>query len=238
MPLTTFAQRVDALDWAEIGTRLLERGFWRSQPILSESECLELIALYDHDELFRKRINMESHSYGQGDYAYFRDPVPDPVAELRQALYRGLRPVATRMHSALGIEQAYPPTLDAFLEQCHQGGQTRPTPLLLRYVTGGFNRMHRDLYGEIFFPFQATIFLSEPGKDYDGGEFLLQQQRARVQSRIEVLRPARGEMVVFATREYMAVGKRGPIRMQQRHGVATLERGERHALGIIFHDAE
>lgn len=238
MPETTAARRLDLLDWAGVATGISEHGFWQSEPVLSESECRELVALYPRDELFRKRIDMESHSYGRGDYAYFGDPVPEPIRELREALYRGLQPIATRMHQSLGIAADYPPTLGAFLEQCRLHGQTRPTPLLLRYTSGGYNRMHRDLYGEIFFPFQATVFLSEPGKDFDGGEFLLQQQRARVQSRVEVLRPARGEMLIFASREYAAPGKRGPIRMQQRHGVATLKRGERYTLGLILHNAE
>ena len=238
MPVTTPTQRVDALDWNQIRSGLLERGTCQAGPLLNDAECRELISLYEHDPLFRKRIEMESHSYGRGEYAYFRNPLPVLVTELREALYRRLQPIANQMHQSIGIETLYPETLDAFLDHCHGRGQQRPTPLLLRYRAGGYNRMHRDLYGDVFFPFQATVFLSEPGKDFDGGEFLLQEQRPRVQPRVEVCRPARGDLILFASRECMTQGKRGPIRLQLRHGVATVQRGERYTLGIIFHDAE
>jgi len=237
-PVTrSIEERIAALGWTGIETSLLETGFARTGRVLGAAECRELVALYPQDQRFRKRIDMESHVYGRGDYAYFTAPLPSHVAALRRALYPKLAPIANRFGVSLGWRHRYPERLDAFLTRCHRAGQERPTPLLLRYREAGYNRMHQDLYGDVFFPLQVTAFLSEPSRDFEGGEFLLSEQRARTQARVHVLRPRRGELVIFPTRERPGRGAKGPVRIAVKHGVATLTRGERYTLGVIFHDA-
>ena len=231
-------QRIAELDWDALGRDLLERGFARTPPVLMGEECDALIALYADDARFRKRVDMERHTFGRGDYAYFANPLPRLVQTLRTELYRRLAPVANTYAETLGWPGRYPPGLREFLARCHDAGQKRPTPLVLHYTEGGYNRLHQDFYGEVFFPLQATAFLSQPGRDYAGGELLLLEQRPRTQARCEVLRPERGELVLFASGERPGPGKRGPVRVTQRHGVATVTSGERWALGLIFHDAK
>jgi hypothetical protein len=229
-------ERIEALDWDAIGASLDERGWAKTPPVLTANECAELSAMWPQDRRFRKRIDMASHAYGEGAYGYFKRPLPPLVRELRLATYKPLARVANRWAEHLGTRE-FPASLAAFLKECHAAGQDRPTPLLLRYETGGFNCLHRDLYGDIVFPLQLTCFLSRRGVDYDGGDFLLIEQRPRAQSRGEVIPGEQGEIVMFAVRERPARGKRGFYRAALRHGVATITRGERYALGIIFHDA-
>lgn len=219
------------------GDALSTRGFTVLPGLIPPAECRALAALWPDQARFRKHIVMQRHGYGQGEYQYFTYPLPEPVERLRQALYPGLAAVANDWNEMLGREQRFPPTLKGWLRQCHEGGQKRPTPLLLRYGPGDFNCLHRDLYGELVFPLQATVLLNAPGRDFDGGEFMLVEQRPRAQSRGEVVPLAQGDAVVFATNERPAKGSRGYHRTAMRHGVSSLRRGQRFTLGLIFHDA-
>ncbi|MFO0997812.1 MAG: 2OG-Fe(II) oxygenase [Alphaproteobacteria bacterium] len=235
--LTSIAERVRGLDWSRLTTALDARGFAVTGPLLPADECAALAAMYDSEARFRSRVVMARHGFGQGEYQYFAYPLPDMVAALRAALYPALAAVANRWNVSLGLAPCYPPTLAAFLDRCHASGQTRPTPLLLRYGAGDYNCLHQDLYGEHVFPLQATVLLAEPGVDFTGGEFILTEQRPRMQSRAEVVPLVRGEAVVFAVRHRPVQGRRGIYRVNFRHGVSRLRSGHRHALGIIFHDA-
>ena len=230
-------ERLAALDWDAIGASLDTRGWAKTPVVLTANECAALAEMWPNDARFRKRIDMASHAYGEGGYGYFKTPLPPLVREMRAAAYRPLAEVANRWAAKLGQETRFPKALAAFLKECHARGQTRPTPLLLRYETGGFNCLHRDLYGDVVFPLQLTCFLSRRGVDYDGGDFMLIEQRPRAQSRGEVIPGEQGEIVIFAVRDRPAKSKRGFYRAALRHGVATITRGERYALGIIFHDA-
>lgn len=214
---------------------LARDGAARLGGLLSSDECAALRALYDQPEVFRSRVVMARHGFGQGEYQYFADPLPDIVARLRSSLYTALAPVATAWAARLG-ETDYPPTLADFTARCREAGQIRPTPLLLRYRAGDYNCLHQDLYGAVRFPIQVVIALSDPA-DYDGGAFVLVEQRPRRQSRAEVFSLAQGEALAFAVRDRPVQGARGPYRVQMKHGVATVTRGERLTLGIIFHDA-
>lgn len=214
---------------------LTRDGAARLGRLLSSDKCAALRALYDQPEVFRSRVVMARHGFGQGEYQYFADPLPEIVARLRETLYAALVPVANGWAARVG-EAVYPPTLVEFTACCHAAGQTRPTPLLLRYRTGDYNCLHQDLYGAISFPIQVVIALSDP-VDYDGGAFVLVEQRPRRQSRAEVFSLAQGEALAFAVRDRPVQGTRGPYRVQMKHGVATVTRGERLTLGIIFHDA-
>jgi hypothetical protein len=231
------AARVAAADWARIAADLEARGAATTGPLLSAAECRALAALYAGDTGFRSRVVMARHGFGQGEYKYFSYPLPPLVAELRKALYPRLAPAARRWYAAMGRKADLPETLDAYLERCHDAGQTRPTPLLLRYGEGDYNCLHQDLYGELAFPLQATILLSAPGEDFQGGEFVLVEQRPRTQSRPEVVPLRQGEAVIFAVNERPVEGKRGVYRVKMRHGVSRLRKGERLTLGVIFHDA-
>ena len=193
--------------------------------------------MYDDDARFRKRIVMENHGYGRGEYKYFAYPLVDPIGALRETLYPALAEVANLWRARSGLEQIFPPTLAAWIDRCHAAGQNRPTPLLLRYEAGGFNCLHQDLYGELVFPLQVAILLDRPGQDFEGGEFMLVEQRPRAQSRGDIVRLRQGEAVIFPVRERPVAGKRGFYRSAMRHGVATIVSGRRHTLGIIFHDA-
>ena len=215
-----------------------ERGFTIVPALVDAADCAALAELYEKDEPFRSRVVMERHGYGQGEYKYFRYPLPERVQALRERLYAELVPTANRWREQLREPGALPPTLEGYLERCHAAGQTRPTPLVLRYEAGGYNRLHRDLYGELVFPLQATVLLSEPGHDFTGGEFLLVEQRPRMQSKAEVVPLARGDAVVFAVNVRPRRGTRGFHRVAMRHGVSRVRSGRRHALGIIFHDAK
>jgi hypothetical protein len=230
-------ERLAALDWEAIGERLLERGFATTPRLLEGAECSALAALYDDDRRFRKTVDMERHRFGVGSYRYFRDPLPPRVATLRREAYARLAPVANEMEARLGRAPSWPAGLAELRARCAAAGQALPTPLLLRYGPGGYNCLHRELYGPIAFPLQMAVFLSRPGRDYGGGAFLLVEQLPRSQSVGEALLPRQGEAVVFATAERPRRGARGWQRAGVRHGVATVTRGRRTTLGIIFHDA-
>ncbi|HUY26281.1 MAG TPA: 2OG-Fe(II) oxygenase [Candidatus Binataceae bacterium] len=232
------ATRVAALDWKQIERELDARGYALTARILSPDECAALIALYPERGKFRSRVEMARHRYGQGDYKYFAYPLPREIAALRTALYKRLAPIANRWTRELGIAADYPAGLKSFLAQCHAHGQSRPTPLMLRYDAGGYNCLHQDLYGEIAFPLQFTCTLGERGRDFEGGDLLLVEQRPRAQSRGEAIAAAAGCGVIFANRYRPAQSARGYYRVAVRHGVSTITRGERYALGIIFHDAK
>lgn len=216
---------------------LSQRGFTVARGLIGPGDCRALAALWPEKAAFRKHIVMQRHGYGQGEYQYFTYPLPAPVERLRQTLYPALADVANRWNEALGRDKRFPPTLKEWLKECHDAGQTRPTPLLLRYGAGDYNCLHRDLYGERVFPLQATILLSRPGRDFEGGEFMLVEQRPRMQSRGEVVPLGEGDAVLFAVNERPVKGTRGWHRTAMRHGVSSLRSGERFTLGIIFHDA-
>jgi uncharacterized protein len=229
--------RIMQFDWKAIEAALFGEGYARIGAVLSDDECAGLVAMYPRDELFRSRVQMEAHGFGRGQYRYFDYPLPPLVQSLREGLYLRLAPIANRWMEALRLPQRFPATQAALFDLCTAGGQTRPTALLLAYETGDWNALHQDLYGEIAFPFQATIFLSNPGTDFTGGEFVLVEQRPRAQSRPEVIVPARGELLIFPNRYRPVQGTSGSYRTVVRHGVSRLRGGRRHALGIIFHDA-
>jgi uncharacterized protein len=235
--VSALAQRVDELDWEDLRSQLDGRGFAITEPLLSAAECGELSDLFDTGR-FRSTIEMARHRFGDGRYRYFEHPLPDAIATLRSAFYAHLAPVANDWAELLrGATATFPATHEELLDRCHAAAQRRPTPLILRYHAGDWNALHQDLYGEVFFPFQVLSVLAEPGVDYEGGEFVLLEQRPRAQSRAHVLSPPRGAFVIFPTRERPNAGKQGHHRVGLRHGVSTVTRGERTALGIIFHDA-
>jgi hypothetical protein len=231
------AERIDPSNWEAIGQSLDNFGCATTGPLLSTDECRGLVALYDEDRRFRSRIVMARHGFGSGEYKYFSDPLPPLVGALRKALYPKLAETANRWQAQLGGEP-YPAHLDAFLERCHDAGQNKPTPLLLKYQAGDYNCLHQDLYGALAFPLQVAFLLSRPQDDFTGGEFLLTEQRPRMQSRGEVVALHQGEGVIFAVNQRPVVGKRGPYRVTMRHGVSRLHSGSRFTLGIIFHDAK
>jgi len=216
---------------------LASRGFVVAPGLIDPGECRALAALWPEKPRFRSHVVMQRHGFGQGEYQYFAYPLPERIEALRQALYPELAAVANRWNAELGIAKRFPTSLAAWLRQCHAGGQKRPTPLLLRYGPGDYNCLHRDLYGELVFPLQATVLLSDPAKDFSGGEFMLVEQRPRMQSRGEVVPLKQGDAVIFAVNERPVKGSRGFYRTAMRHGVSSLREGERFTLGIIFHDA-
>ena len=213
------------------------RGFAVTPSLLAPTECHALAAFWPDKARFRSHVVMQRHGYGQGEYKYFNYPLPERIEELRQALYPELATLANRWNEQLGITKRFPPTLQGWLKQCHAGGQKRPTPLLLRYGPGDYNCLHRDLYGELVFPLQATVLLSDSIKDFSGGEFMLVEQRPRMQSRGEVVPLKQGDAVIFSVNQRPVKGTRGFHRTAMRHGVSSLHHGERFTLGIIFHDA-
>jgi hypothetical protein len=215
-----------------------ERGYAVVESMLSVAECRSLAALYDEDARFRSRVVMAKHGFGRGEYRYFAYPLPPAVQSLRTGLYPALASVANGWNARLGADTRYPATHAGFVKLCHEAGQTRPTPLVLRYGEGDYNCLHRDLYGPLVFPLQVAILLSKPGEDFTGGEFVLTEQRPRMQSRAEVVPLAQGDAVVFAVSERPVMGTRGEYRVTHRHGVSRLRSGRRHTLGIIFHDAQ
>jgi hypothetical protein len=231
------APRLAALDWPRIGADLAARGAAATGVLITDEECHALRALWPREEAFRSRIVMARHGYGQGEYGYFRDPLPPLVAALRGGLWPHLMPTANAWAEALGEPRRFPADHADFRAECHAAGQTRPTPLLLRYGPGDWNALHQDLYGDLAFPLQVAFLLSEPERDFTGGEFVLTEQRPRQQSRPEVVRLRQGEGVVFATNRRPAQGARGSHAVRMRHGVSRLHGGERFTLGIIFHDA-
>jgi hypothetical protein len=225
------------LDWLELEHDLNGFGCARIPGLFGAAACAEIVALYEQDALFRSRVIMGRHGYGQGEYKYFAAPLPTAVQALRGALYPPLAGIANRWMAALGEARRFPAEHGAYLDLCHAAGQTRPTPLVLRYGPGDYNCLHQDIYGELVFPLQVAVLLSQPGRDFDGGEFVLTEQRPRMQSRVEVVPLAQGDGVVFPVRERPVSGARGVYRVKMRHGVSRLRRGQRHTLGIIFHDA-
>jgi len=216
---------------------LASRGFVVAPGLIDPLECRTLAGLWPENARFRSHVVMQRHGFGQGEYQYFAYPLPERIETLRQALYPKLAAVANRWNVELGLDKRFPPTLQDWLRQCHAGGQARPTPLLLRYGPGDYNCLHRDLYGELVFPLQATVLLSDPAQDFSGGEFMLVEQRPRMQSRGEVVPLKQGDAVIFAVNERPVKGSRGFYRSAMRHGVSSLRHGERFTLGIIFHDA-
>ncbi|MBE0592927.1 MAG: 2OG-Fe(II) oxygenase [Gemmatimonadales bacterium] len=224
-------------DSARLQPELDERGCAILPGILTASECRDLAALYPQEQHFRSRVHMARHGFGKGEYRYFGYPLPAIVARLRAGLYPHLAAIANGWNARMGIDTRYPEALDAFLAQCHAAGQARPTPLLLQYGPGDYNCLHQDLYGDLAFPLQAAFLLSEPGRDFTGGELVLTEQRPRMQSRAEVVPLRQGDAVVFAVHHRPVRGTRGDYRVNMRHGVSTVRSGRRHTLGIIFHDA-
>ncbi|MBA5688252.1 2OG-Fe(II) oxygenase [Duganella sp. LX47W] len=231
------ATHVAGLDWQAIAEELDMNGYAVVPGMLTADECAAMAVQYDHGDLFRSRIVMAQHGFGSGEYQYFRYPLPSTVAALRQALYGPLAAIANRWHELLAMDARFPADHAEFLARCHAAGQQRPTPLLLRYRPGDYNCLHQDLYGEHVFPLQAAVLLSQPGVDFEGGEFVLTEQRPRQQSRVEVVPLARGDMVIFPVFQRPAQGVRGVYRAGMRHGVSRLRSGSRHTLGLIFHDA-
>jgi len=234
---TPVRDRVDGLSWDELRRQLDDQGHAVTVPLLHPGECDELSDLFDGGR-FRSTIDMARHRFGDGRYRYFDHPLPDLIAALRTSFYRHLAPIANDWSQRLrGEDVSFPLEHAALIERCREAGQERPTPLILRYAAGDWNALHQDLYGDVYFPFQIVCVLSEPGVDFDGGEFVLMEQRPRAQSRAHVISPPRGAFVIFPTRQRPNRGKHGYHRVGMRHGVSTVTRGQRTALGVIFHDA-
>jgi uncharacterized protein len=232
------AERTRSLDWDRVVKDLDALGSAILARLLSPHECQALSALYPEDVLFRSRIVMARHGFGRGEYKYFSYPLPELIAALRTALYPRLAPIANRWNQAMGIEVRYPDEHADFIARCHEAGQRKPTPLLLQYGAGDYNCLHQDVYGEHVFPLQVAILLSEPGRDFAGGEFVMTEQRPRMQSRAEVVPLRQGDAVVFTVRNRPVQGTRGVYRVNLRHGVSRIRSGHRHTVGIIFHDAQ
>ena len=232
-------ERIEALDWSGAEQSLSERGYAVTAPVLSPAECAEITALYNDASRFRSHIIMERYRFGIGDYKYFANPLPELVAELRSSAYPRLAVVANRWAEALGAHTPpCPPDHTAFLRICHRAGQTKPTPLMLHYETGGYNCLHQDLYGEVSFPLQMVFLLGQQGRDWEGGEFILVEQQPRAQSKPQVVLADQGQAIIFATRYRPVKGSRSYYRVNLRHGVSRVHRGTRYTLGIIFHDAK
>ncbi len=228
---------IATLDWPALAAELDAQGSAVLQGLLSPAECAGLAALFPEERHFRSHVHMARHGFGRGEYRYFGYPLPDLIQRLRTALYPPLAAVANGWAGRMGLPERYPADHAAFLARCHAAGQTRPTPLLLRYVAGDFNCLHQDLYGDLAFPIQVAILLSEPGRDFTGGEFVLTEQRPRMQSRAEVVPLRQGDAVAFAVNQRPVRGTKGDYRVTLRHGVSRVRAGLRHTLGIIFHDA-
>lgn len=228
---------VENIDWPAVDAALMNQGFALLPVLLTRQTCQQLAALYSDHTHFRSRIVMERYAFGRGEYQYFRYPLPPIVDDLRTRLYQQLAPVANRWHAALKISERFPPTHSEFKQRCHQAGQCRPTPLMLRYRENDYTCLHQDLYGEQVFPFQVVFLLDQPGLDFDGGEFVLTQTGANKPGRAEVIRLEQGQALIFAVNSRPARSARGFCRVSVRHGVSRLHRGERRTLGIIFHDA-
>jgi uncharacterized protein len=237
-PAAAIKTRIAGLDWDRIAATLDGYGVTRSGVVLTPSECEAMAASYRDEARFRSRIVMARHGFGRGEYQYFAHPLPPLIAALRTGLYARLAPIANRWAEALRLAATYPPDLDAFVARCHASGQTRPTPLLLKYEAGDYNCLHQDLYGDNVFPLQVAFLLSRPGVDFEGGEFVVTEQRPRMQSRAEVVPLQQGEAVIFAVHHRPVQGTKGVYRVTLRHGVSRLHSGTRYTAGIIFHDAK
>ena len=234
---TSIDSRVQAYDWTHIATHLDAHGWAMLEGILAPEECRAIAELYEGGGRFRSTVVMARHGFGRGEYKYFAYPLPEIIADLRTSLYPRLAPIADRWNEAMGIDVRYPAEHAEFIARCHAAGQTRPTPLLLRYGEGDFNALHQDLYGEHVFPFQVVFLLSRPGEDFTGGEFVLTEQRPRMQSRVEVVPLRQGDAAIFAVHHRPVQGTRGVYRVNLRHGVSRLRSGHRYTTGVIFHDA-
>jgi hypothetical protein len=230
-------ERIGLLDWDSISEEMNQKGCAGASGVLTEEECDELIGQYNNETLFRKTVNMERYRFGLGEYKYYRYPLPVIVQQLRETVYPKLAPIANNWMRVLNINKQFPESLEQLLEHCHIHHQNRPTPLILQYGEGGYNALHQDLYGDVYFPMQLVLFLNEPGKDYQGGEFVLIEQRPRAQSKAIVLKPRKGDMLVFTTNFRPVKGSKGYYRVNMKHGVSEITDGNRHTLGIIFHDA-
>lgn len=231
-------ERIDNLNWTDISAGMDNRGYALVKNVLTADECNDLSAMYTDEQLYRKTITMERYHYGLGEYKYFKYPLPGLVQQLRENVYPKLAPIANNWMQFLNKEQRFPNTLNELLQHCHEQEQVRPTPLILQYTKGGYNAMHQDLYGEVFFPMQLVFILDEPGADYEGGEFILIEQKPRAQSRAMVLKPAKGDMLLFTTSYRPAKGIKGYHRVSMKHGISEITAGKRRSLGIIFHDAK
>jgi hypothetical protein len=234
---SSLTARIEAADWFNVEEELNGYGCAMLHGLLNARECDALTGLYPREDLYRSRVVMARHGFGRGEYKYFAYPLPPLIGQLRRELYPHLVPVANRWNEVMGIDIRYPAGHAEFIERCHAAGQTRPTPLMLQYVTDDYNCLHQDLYGEHVFPLQVAILLSEPGEDFTGGEFVMTEQRPRMQSRTEVVPLRKGDAVVFAVHQRPVQGTRGAYRVNLRHGVSRLRSGRRHTLGVIFHDA-
>jgi uncharacterized protein len=231
-------ERITRLNWGDIKTDMDARGYAVVKNVLTADECAGLANQYVDDELYRKTVVMERHHYGRGEYKYFKYPLPAIVQQLRESIYPQLAPIANNWMELLNKPTRFADTLDELLQHCHQHEQLRPTPLTLQYAEGGYNAMHQDLYGEVFFPIQSVFILDEPGVDYEGGEFILLEQKPREQSRAMVLKPGKGDMVLFTTSYRPSKGSKGYHRVNMKHGIAEITNGRRRSMGIIFHDAK
>lgn len=229
--------KIKGAPWREITGALHEKGHAHAKQLLTPEQCSLLIGGYTDDSLYRRTVVMERYRFGSGEYRYYSDPLPTAIQAIRETAYAFLAPVANAWMRQLGEDRQFPPDQAAFRRQCAAHGQLHPAVLLLKYGPGGYNTLHQDIYGDLFFPIQMVLFLDEPGRDYDGGEFVLTEQAPRAQSRVAVLRPRQGDALFFATRIRPARGLRGYYRVHMKHGVSEVHRGNRHTLGIIFHDA-
>jgi uncharacterized protein len=236
-PTSSEQDRISRYDWTTIASDLSSHGAAVLEKLLTKKECEGIAALYAEEEHFRSHIIMARHGFGKGEYRYFKYPLPRLIDGLRTTLYSRLAPIANQWNERMGEQTRYPAEHAEFLKRCHDRGQLRPTPLLLQYVPGDYNCLHQDLYGDLAFPIQVAILLSEPGKDFTGGEFVLTEQRPRMQTRAEVVPLAQGDAVAFAVHHRPVQGTRGTYRVNLRHGVSRLRSGRRHTVGIIFHDA-
>lgn len=237
IPNNAASARLSARDWSTIGEDLDARGYSVLTDLFTESECHRVIDLYGEKQHFRSHVHMARHGFGKGEYRYLKYPLPPLISDFRRAMYPYLADIANRWNTHMNLARLYPKTHSEFLAECHTAGQVRPTPLIFQYVSGDFNCLHQDLYGDLVFPLQVAVLLSEPGPDFLGGEFLLTEQKPRKQSRAEVVPLKKGDAVVFAVRHRPIQGLRGKCKVNLRHGVSRVRSGTRHTLGIIFHDA-
>jgi uncharacterized protein len=235
--IDSITERIEAVDWRRVSRDVDAEGNAVIKNVLTSDECDEVCTLYDRDELFRSKVVMERHGFGRGEYRYFRYPLPELIKDLRTEIYPRLATIANRWNEAMGIHINFPATHKEYLERCHVAGQDKPTPLILKYGTDDYNCLHQDLYGEHVFPLQIAVLLSEPEKDFTGGEFVMTEQRPRMQSRPMVVPLRKGDGVVFAVHHRPVQGKKSVYRVNLRHGVSRIRSGNRHTLGIIFHDA-
>ncbi|HWK06573.1 MAG TPA: 2OG-Fe(II) oxygenase [Puia sp.] len=235
--MKSIIQRLQEKNWDQVTEDMHQQGYAILPDVLNRKECESLIESYNADGTYRKTITMERYRFGLGEYKYFQYPLPDLISNIRVSVYPYLAPIANQWMEALKIDTSFPATHEEFLRQCHKNGQTKPTILILKYGAGGFNTLHQDLYGDIWFPMQLVLFLNEPEEDYSGGEFVLTEQIPRAQSKANVLRPKRGDLLLFTTNFRPVKGSKGYYRVNMKHGVSPLHSGHRHTLGIIFHDA-